>query len=556
MANFGGGHVIGIDLGTYTIRACVFHAENRTVEVVPDAIWNCTPAQVSFTDRVRLVGRGAITLSAAEIDPKNTVSCPANFLGKGPHDEGIQDMIANLPFDVLFSGDQAFFKVRYRNQDICVTPQEVLAILLDYIKIRAEVFLKGKVTGVVIVVPSSFDRSQRNLVKLAAFVVGLQTVRILTGSVACAVVRHLHAHPALYEDPEVESPRRKILVIDIGARSTNVTLVESGKHDLRVRKTAECPTGGEHFTNVLFEYLLKPPMSDLILSDSSKLPIKLRRSQFWAECEKAKCGLSTTKEAEYIEIGSREELPGVPMIREWLEGFCKDLFPKLLQPIKQVLSGIDQSDIHEVVLSGGSSNMPMVQKYISRFFNDRTLWTSTEWNTLAARGAAIYAGSLPTQGKKVEGFSDILRNSLGFERGDGKFSIMLPRYGNLPHACGKTVVFPTANAWQDFYQIRIYEGEDKVAVKNRYLGSLRFPITPRAEREVKIKLDFKVTGSDDFMVIASEPGKETSHIMTTFIGDLDSEVELTSMRKKLEQFRKDARLELALSNLNSKHRIL
>ncbi|CZR58762.1 uncharacterized protein PAC_08654 [Phialocephala subalpina] len=520
------GHVIGIDLGTYTISTCVFDTENRTVVVIPDSGHNTTPAQVAFTDRLCLVGRAAGLV--ALVDPRNTITLAAHFLGRGPNDEGIRDIMTNLSFDVLFNGDQAFFKVRYRNQDICVTPQEVLSILLDHIKKNAEKEAACKVIGAVIVVPSSYDRLQRDLVKLAASVAGLRTVRIITGTIACAI-------------------------------STNVTLVESGKHDLKVVKTAECPTGGEHFTGALFSYLLQPPISDVVLSESSKVPARLRRSRFWQQCENAKCRLSITEGPAYIDMELGSTRPPLRMMRKDVDLIYArqdlKLFTKILEPIKQVLSqsGIDKSDIHEIALTGGTFKLLRVHAALSHFLNSMP-WTSTESDTLAARGAAIYAGSLPSaRGGTIGNFSDILGHSLGFEDHNGKLAIMLPRHASLPIKHGKTVVLPTTKDWQAFLKIRIYEGEDTVAAKNRYLGTLRFPIRARLEHKVTVKLAFHVASSDGLMIMASEPGMEPSHIMTTFLGDLDPQVEFVNMTMKLEQFRKDARLELALSNLNSKH---
>lgn len=551
-------HVIGIDLGTRKFCACIFHTGTRVVEVIPDDMYLCTPTHVAFTEWSYSIGRAAFTL--AETDPKNIVYNPTHFLGRGPNDEDIRDIIANHPFDVLFSGDKAFFKVRYRNQDICVTPQEVLSLVLDHVKKNAEAILKGKVTRAVIVVPSSYDRVQRNLVKLAASVAGMQIVRMMTGSTACAMVHHLNAHPHLHDDQLAESSVRKIMVIDVGARSTNITLVDSRKQDLKVISTSVYKVGGEHFTEALLSLCEQPTTSVVDLSESSRM----RKSRLLSECERVKCQLSDTDGPVNIDLalgpGSPSH-PGVPTTREGFEGLCKVPNLTILGQIERALeeSNINWKSIDEIVLAGGASKVSRVQYLVSQYF-EKDPWISTELDTLAARGAAIYAGSLAPDGCSVDNFSDILRHSLGFLVSDGKLAVLLPRHTRLPclrKTSNKLTIPNTEDSKnrQKVYAIRIYEGENEVAAKNRYLGTFRFPLALGTIGEVKIEMIFHVSSSDELTVAGTvfANGKSTVHTMTNFLGDLDLQVETTNMTKKLDQFRKDARLERALSDLSAKH---
>lgn len=518
--------ILGIDLGT--TNSCMAVVEGGQPKVIDNAEGAKTTPSVVAVSKTGERLAGQVAKRQGVVNPTNTVFSAKRLIGRRWNDAEVQRDLKWLPYKVSQHGDA----VRITMGEKEYAPEEISAMVLQKLKADAEARLGEKISEAVITVPAYFDDSQRQATKVAGEIAGLKVLRIINEPTAAALAYGFD-----------RKKDEKIVVYDLGGGTFDVSVLEIAYDAATQQNTVEVKAtngdthlGGDDFDQTIISWIVDEfRKSDGI--DLSKDSLALQRIKEAAE--KAKIELSSAMETEINQPFITSDASGpkhlmLKLTRAKLEELVGNLVEKSLEPCRKALADakLSTNDIHEVILVGGMTRMPLVQQTVEKFFGKKPN-VSVNPDEVVAIGAAVQAGNLQGDIKGELLLLDVSPLSLGLETMGSVMTKIIERNTTIPTS--KSQIFSTAADGQTSVEIHVLQGEREMASDNRSLGRFTLsgiPTAPRGVPQIEVTFDIDANGILSVKAVDKATNKEQKITITASTNLSKEEVE--KMKKDAE----------------------
>jgi L1 cell adhesion molecule like protein len=528
----------GIDLGT-TYSCTGIYSGGRVEIIANDQGSRVMPSWVAFTDEgERLIGDSAKNQASGNV--LNTLFDVKRIIGRKFSDPVVQQEIKTYPFKVEENKTTGgcVIHATVKGEAKTFSPEEISAMILGKMKETVETYTGHEMKNCVITCPAYFNNEQRQATKDAGAIAGLNVLRVINEPTAAAIA---------YGLDKQNNGERNVLIFDFGGGTHDVSLLTIDDGVFEVKATAgNSHLGGEDMDNRLTDYV----MSEFIKKNKDYTVSRLKENgrasrRIKSACEKAKRVLSSTTSTS-IEIDSLVDGKdcNVSLTRAKFEELCADLFRDALEPVDRVLSDakVSKGEVHEIVLVGGSTRIPKVQKMLSDYFNGKELCKNINPDEAVAYGAAVQAAILGGNGdEKTDSILllDVTPLSIGIEVQGTINHVLIPRNSQIP--CKKSQTFSNSSDNQQQCEIKVLEGERSRSKDCNVLGTFMLQDLPPARRgTLEIVVDYDLDANGILLVSACEKstGKKEK-ISITNDGNRLSKEDIERMINEAEKYKDD-----------------